>query len=126
MLCTLGYLPGLLHAWYIISVYPEPTEYDYETLDPESAPSGGRASQGAGRLTYYYVNRTEGSGEGLNAQGRPVVYGTVAGIPAQQPKPQEPPRVEAQNQSGGEGSAGAEGVPPSYDQVIAGDNKVQR
>lgn len=72
------------------------------------------------------MNRTEGSGEGLNAQGRPVVYGTVAGIPAQQPKPQEPPRAEARQQGGGEGNSGGEGIPPSYDQAVAGDHKVQR
>lgn len=79
-----------------------------------------------GRVTYYYVNRSEGSEEGLNAQGRPVIYGTVAGIPAQQPKPQAPLRAEPQSQSGGEGRAGEEAVPPSYDQAVAGDNKVQR
>ena len=62
-----------------------------------------------------------------------MVYGTVAGIPAQQPKPQAPPRAEPQQQqqqqqqnNGGEGRVQGDAVPPTYDQAIAGDNKVQR
>ena len=139
----LGWLPGLIHAWYIISLYPEPdSDADYITIDTES---GGAppAHTGGSRVTYYYVNRTEADGEGLNARGRPVMYGTVAGIPAQQPKPREGMRSEQQQQeqqpllpqgtAGGagneapqQGGSAGEQVPPSYDQAVSGDNKVQR
>ncbi|ANZ76208.1 BA75_02633T0 [Komagataella pastoris] len=37
LLCILGYLPGLLHSWYIISRYPEAY---YVDLDPELGQAG--------------------------------------------------------------------------------------
>ena len=36
-LCMLGVLPGLLHAWYIIITYPEPT---YEQVAQEDSENG--------------------------------------------------------------------------------------
>ncbi|PMB73697.1 Plasma membrane proteolipid 3 [Beauveria bassiana] len=29
LLCLLGFIPGMLHAWYIIAKFPEPP-YEYE------------------------------------------------------------------------------------------------
>jgi uncharacterized membrane protein YqaE (UPF0057 family) len=43
-LTVLGFLPGLLHAWYVIAKYPEPP-YEYEAL-PRSE---------GGRVAYVYV-----------------------------------------------------------------------
>ena len=97
----LGYLPGLIHAWYIISLYPEPSDYEYETIPNDHGENG--------RVTYYYVNHRP-SGEALRQQG----YGTTEGMRA--PPPQQ--------QQGGEGSTEG-GVPPSYEQAIEGDHKVQ-
>ncbi|KUI57490.1 Plasma membrane proteolipid 31 [Cytospora mali] len=45
LLCMLGYVPGLLHAWYIIAKYPEPVEY-YGNTDSEG-----------GRVRYIIVNQ---------------------------------------------------------------------
>lgn len=113
LLCTLGYLPGLIHAWYIISLYPEP-DSEYETLNQN--PEAGNA-QGE-RVTYYYVGH-RASGEALRSQSTPGnqrAYGTL-------PAPtHERPQYE---QNGGQGQT-EEGVPPSYEQAIQGDNKVQR
>lgn len=107
----LGYLPGLLHAWYIIAKFPE-NAYEY-VPDSEA------------RVTYVVVppsnhpqpqagSRKPAAGVGGN-QG----YGTTA-PPAQQ---------SAENgtwSAGGQGSAGGSGaVPPSYEQAIRGDHKVQ-
>lgn len=114
-LCCLAYLPGLLHAWYIISINPEPT---YQEL-PQDAERG--------NVTYYYVQtqparRTDGT------QG----YGTVNSTPNSQfpgqqqgvvrPKPQAvaPPPRQQQSQAGP-----SEEVPPSYAQAVSGDHKVQ-
>ncbi|KAK6356554.1 hypothetical protein TWF718_000906 [Orbilia javanica] len=43
LLC-LGYLPGLLHAWYIIAKYPDPYSYSYEPIEG-----------GSGQRVYYYT-----------------------------------------------------------------------
>ncbi|KAF3156823.1 hypothetical protein TWF225_012049 [Orbilia oligospora] len=42
LLC-LGYLPGLLHAWYIIAKYPDPYSYSYEPIE------------GGNQRVYYYT-----------------------------------------------------------------------
>lgn len=109
LLCTLGYVPGLLHAWYIISLYPEPSDYEYETIPNDQGENG--------RVTYYYVNHRPG-GEALRQHGLPEgqqqpqrSYGTTQG-----------PAVPAELQQGG---SSVEGVPPSYEQAIRGDHKVQ-
>ncbi|KAL8906993.1 MAG: hypothetical protein Q9207_001679 [Kuettlingeria erythrocarpa] len=75
LLCMVGYLPGVLHAWYIIAKYPDPSASDYEDLE-----SGAQRQH----VTYYYV--TDGRN---NSVGDPVApapqrqqypgYGTVQG-----------------------------------------------
>lgn len=106
-LCILGYLPGLLHAWYIISSYPES---DYEEI-PNDGGEGGR-------VTYYYVNRREQEHPSLQQTGSkpaPKGYGTTHGMnSAPAPVPEE-----------GSSAGGDQGVPPSYEQAIKGDHKVQ-
>jgi hypothetical protein len=115
LLCMLGYLPGLLHAWYIISTHPE-RDYDYEPIDSESGPQNGR-------VTYYFVRHEQGRSQG-QGQGQA------------QPKPQAPrnygtqgPRVpnETNPAAGPSTGAGSDepGAPPSYSEVVKGDNKVQ-
>ncbi|KAL8712942.1 MAG: hypothetical protein Q9220_002800 [cf. Caloplaca sp. 1 TL-2023] len=144
LLCVLGYLPGLLHAWYIIAKYPSPDTYY------ESPYSSDIENQQQGHVTYYYVSdgRTNNStaGQGQQQQypsqshnsGRG--YGTVQGMRAQpQPQPRQSQQQQGQSQQQGriqqqrqvtvgEGSSQAQqqqGVPPSYEQAISGDNKVQ-
>ncbi|KAF2473959.1 UPF0057-domain-containing protein [Lindgomyces ingoldianus] len=137
-LCCLGFLPGLLHAWYIILQYPDTS--DYEAMN-----DGERGSDGS--VTYYYVAR----GPAPPRQSRPgqVSYGTVGSQPAggqfpgqQQsgvvntsPAPAPPPKphqeIRAQTgvvgheiQGQGESSQPQEN-PPTYADVIKGDHKVQ-
>ena len=97
-------------AWYIISLYPEPSEYEYQTIPQDQGENG--------RVTYYYVNHLP-SQEGLRQEGPSQAsaqpqrgYGTTQ--PMQAPSQQQ----------GGQGSS-AGGVPPSYEQAIKGDHKVQ-
>lgn len=47
----LGFLPGLLHAWYIIAKFPEPT-WEYETIPDAEA----GYSRGGDRVAYVYVH----------------------------------------------------------------------
>ncbi|KAH7115994.1 hypothetical protein B0J11DRAFT_538924 [Dendryphion nanum] len=132
-LSVLGFLPGLLHAWYIILKYPEPYEYQ----GPRDGERGGDGS-----TTYYYVARAPGHG----GQPQPN-YGTVNSqpsggqFPGQQSGVVNPFPAPAKNTSGnqnvqpqhgvagheinGEGSSQPAGPPPTYADVIKGDHKVQ-
>ncbi|OHW98765.1 stress response rci [Colletotrichum incanum] len=129
LLCLLGYIPGLIHAWYIIAKFPEP-DYEYESV-PQQDREGGR-------VTYVFVH---GNGNGPHTQQpqqqpRPsqhnnkgnLSYGTtnhnssVAAGGSSRPQPQQPQQY--QNQGAGEGSSDG-AVPPSYAEVVAGDNKIQ-
>ncbi|OHE92598.1 hypothetical protein CORC01_12109 [Colletotrichum orchidophilum] len=131
LLCLLGYIPGLIHAWYIIAKFPEP-DYEYDTL-PQQDREGGR-------VTYVFVHGNgNGNGNGPHTQQprqqpRPsqhngkgngaVGYGTTnnsnnAGGSSRQQQ-QHP------QQQGGAGEGSSDGaVPPSYADAVAGDNKIQ-
>ena len=94
--CVLGFIPGLLHAWYIIAKFPDEYEYEYEQLpDRERQP-------------------------------RRVVY-VVQGQPQGQPRPQRQRQTGygTQQDAVAGGSSHDQSVPPSYADVVAGDNKVQ-
>lgn len=118
LLCMLGWLPGLLHAWYIIAKFPDPMAAEYEQL-PQDAERA--------RVTYVYVQGGPGP---AGRQQRGVVkhsantqlagYGTTA--------PMAPPVHQEENGTwsggaGGEGSSNGP-APPPYEQAV-GDNKVQ-
>ncbi|KAL6710399.1 hypothetical protein ACN47E_009345 [Coniothyrium glycines] len=131
-LCCLGFLPGLLHAWYIILQNPEP--YDgYAQVNSDG-------ERGDARTTYYVITHEQPAGR--------QNYGTVGSQPSagqfpgqqsgvtnsfSQPKGNKSAKgsVPAGEQGAGAG-AGAqgssrqpEGPPPTYADVIKGDNKVQ-
>ncbi|KAK4148722.1 hypothetical protein C8A00DRAFT_38690 [Chaetomidium leptoderma] len=132
LLCLLGFIPGLLHAWYIIAKYPEPPyDYDYENLpqDPEN-----------GRI-YVFVH----NGQQQHHQQPQGGYQSQQRAHAQPPKPQgnmnygtaaaggvanaaaaHQPQEQGTTADGGEAGPSDGGAPPpSYAQVVAGDHKVQ-
>jgi len=127
LLCMLGFIPGLLHAWYIIAKYPE-NSYDYEPV---------AGDEERGHITYVVVQGP--NGQQRVSKGSRVVrnqgYGTTATMV---PGPQgaaAAPRVgqntngtwgggDANGVNGGEGSSGS-AVPPTYAEAVKGDNKVQ-
>ena len=108
----LGFVPGLLHAWYIIAKFPE---YDYDSL-PQDAEEG--------RVTYVIVTSPNGRKTRIPAKnarpGQQSAYGTTA--------PMAPPVHQDQNgtwnNNGAEGSSGG-AVPPTYAEAVKGDHKVQ-
>ena len=129
LLCTLGFLPALLHvcgrhcihtkvrtdeiqAWYIIAKYPE---NDYESI-PQDAESG--------RVTYIVVNpgdqRVPKQSGGAASRPQNAGYGTTA--------PMNPPAVH-QDPNGtwnNEAAAGSSApVPPTYAEATRGDHKIQ-
>ncbi|KAF2829457.1 UPF0057-domain-containing protein [Ophiobolus disseminans] len=129
-LCCLGFLPGLLHAWYIILQNPEQYEHYQQVPDGER-----------GGTTYYVVSHEPGR------QAQPS-YGTVGSQPngGQFPGQQSggvgsfggqrqknatvakkgAPASAPVAREGGEGSSNPEGPPPTYADVIKGDHKVQK
>ena len=129
-LCCLGFLPGLIHAWYIILQYPDQYEGYEAARDREHGHDG---------TTHYYVSRG-----GPPPHGQPS-YGTVGSNPSggqfpgqqsgvvnsfsqpQQPKPNaQPHNGVAGHEIGGEGSSQQPaGPPPTYADVIKGDNEIQ-
>lgn len=124
LLCMLGYLPGLLHAWYIIAKFPEP---DYYML-PQDAESA--------RVTYIIVQGPDGSqrrvprGSGARTNGGAAPYqgyGTTA-PPMAPPVHQEANGTWNNNAAtGGEaaGSSNAGAPPPTYADAVKGDHKIQ-
>ncbi|KAK1961403.1 UPF0057-domain-containing protein [Colletotrichum eremochloae] len=125
LLCLLGYIPGLIHAWYIIAKFPEP-DYEYEPIPQDRE---------GGRVTYVFVHGNGSVPHAQQPQQQPrpsqhnartnVSYGTTnnngtaAAGGSSRPQPQQP-----QGQGAGEGSSDG-AVPPSYAEVVAGDNKIQ-
>ncbi|KAA8904992.1 hypothetical protein FN846DRAFT_779288 [Sphaerosporella brunnea] len=116
-LCMLGFLPGLLHAWYIIAKYPDPLEevaYGYLRVDQESRhhvyPPHQQPVRSPTGPVYHHPHP---------APDRHSNYGSFNVAPASEPlyghahaegsRPPHPPR----------------GEPPSYASVVKGDNKVQ-
>lgn len=126
-LCCLGFLPGLLHAWYIILQNPDP--YDAYNQVPDSERSRGHN----GGTTYYVISHDQPAGRTAQPS-----YGTVANHPGQQSgvakqkqnaKGNKPSNSSAtpHGQEGGEGSSSQpEGPPPAYADAIKGDHKVQK
>lgn len=117
-LCLLGYIPGLIHAWYIIVKYPDP-DYDSVAYEPIPGGSSQRRDLENGRVTYYYVSNPP-----LQHPSQQRGYGTVDR--AQQASSNS---NAAQNQSGHsqEGAGGSSGqhAPPTYAEAVRGDNKIQ-
>ncbi|KAK6515639.1 hypothetical protein TWF506_007962 [Arthrobotrys conoides] len=111
LLC-LGYLPGLLHAWYIIAKYPDPYSYSYEPIEggnqrvyyytatypsvaAHTQPSYAPQQQGChhNHHNHHHHNNHQQSQDrpqSPKSQTRPQTYGTTA--PAASASTSSPPR----------------------------------
>lgn len=139
LLCMLGYVPGLLHAWYIIAKYPEPVGYyvgedddqggrvTYVVVSQEDVEAG-RVPPGARLARHHQQRQARGPGPKPKSQpGRQahMSYGTggddsgAAGSSSAPVPPQRP-----HHGYNGEGSGDDIAPPPSYAEVV-GDNKIQ-
>lgn len=128
-LCCLGFLPGLVHAFYIILQYPD--SHDYERVQDRER---------EGTVTYYYVShgQPQVGRQGQQAQGQ-ANYGTVGNqansqgqqsgvLPAKKngQAQQGAPGQQGGGQAGEGSSAEPNGPPPTYADVIKGDHKIQK
>lgn len=123
-LCILGFLPGLFHAWYIIASYPES---DYEEI-PNNNNDGGESGQGR-VVTYYYINRTDQDHH--NPPHSQQQQQTDTGSKPAPPKGYGATTTTTHGMNSaplpdqGSSAGGDQGVPPTYEQAIKGDHKVQ-
>lgn len=124
-LCMLGFLPGLLHAWYIIAKYPEDLTSAYEPIDAES-----------GRRSGCNYNRQQRHGYVIaSTPAHQAGYATFEHGQGQQvhaPTRYQDRPVQTEGQNGQQGQQQAHAGPsggqqdlPSYAEVVKGDFKVQ-
>jgi hypothetical protein len=140
LLCSLGYIPGLLHAWYIIASTPDP----YILLSEEDEADLESNNRVGARVTYYYVSSSPGQQGGVGGpqpQHLPPGAGMVVGAPDGGRAHRELERSGGSGygtiprQAGSRGTspqpppsgaqAGPARAPPSYDEAVQGDHKVQ-
>ncbi|KAL1955509.1 hypothetical protein VTO42DRAFT_8463 [Malbranchea cinnamomea] len=141
-LCCLGYLPGLLHSWYIILKHPEPDEEYVEGYQAIVGHHGGYQDPEGGRVTYYYVAHAPPQQAHPHAQR---TYGTTPPFQQQQQQYQQqyaspvPDRHsdQAQQQSSHKQNSRPEDTggsnmpaertrpPPTYAEAVKGGYKVQ-
>ncbi|KAF3061476.1 Plasma membrane proteolipid 3 [Daldinia childiae] len=113
LLCLLGYLPGTIHAWYIISKFPESYEYEAVPQDSESA-----------RVTYIFVQEPQ-------PQARPQAHPKSASN-SQPNYGATDNSSNHHNNNASSSSAGPSDVhddeghaPPTYAEAVKGDHKIQ-
>ncbi|PKX97340.1 putative stress response RCI peptide [Aspergillus novofumigatus IBT 16806] len=124
-LCCLGYVPGLLHAWYIILKYPEP-DYDDPNYEPIPGHADGRRDTESGRVTYYYVSHQPIQHPSQRGYGTVSPQNQPAPNPAPQPQQQAPKPHHEEGQGGSSDQAqGDSRPPPTYAEAVKGDHKVQ-
>lgn len=123
-LCLLGFVPGLLHAWYIIFTTPP----DYESLAATDLERG-QAGRGVHVHHHHHNNnnntvgqqpqrRLEGTQAKLGA-GKKKGYGAIAA-----PQQQVGGNASSSAAAAGHGHGNVE-TPPSYAEALSGDHKVQ-
>lgn len=123
-LCLLGYIPGLIHAWYIILKYPEP-DYDDVAYEPIPGGSSQRRDLENGRVTYYYVSHqplqspSQRSYGATDSQPQPQRQSSQ-----QDSHPNNSNRPQGAAESSEQGQAETR-APPTYAEAVRGDNKVQ-
>ncbi|KAK9373540.1 uncharacterized protein V1513DRAFT_426551 [Lipomyces chichibuensis] len=141
-LCMLGFIPGLLHSWYIIARFPE--EPFIESTDLESQDYSRRHQSAPGFTTFYSrqqfvyspipqqvpnVFSHNSPAPAAQAQQQTGVYPPAASVPVQ------PAHVDsAAGPSNSDAVAdNSDTVPPPYEEINSSstpelhlDNKVQR
>ncbi|KAL5003102.1 hypothetical protein BDV10DRAFT_155561 [Aspergillus recurvatus] len=118
-LCCLGYVPGLIHAWYIILKNPEP---DYD--DPSYQPVPNRRGDiENGHVTYYYVSHQPAPNRSQRGYG--TMHSQHAANAQSQPRPPAPKPQHEHSAAGSSSQANEDTSPPTYAEAVKGDHKVQ-
>ncbi|XXG98477.1 hypothetical protein Hte_004801 [Hypoxylon texense] len=121
LLCMLGYIPGLLHSWYIISKFPE--TYEYEAVPPD----------GERGHVYVFVQQPEREPQ-PQPHPHPHPHPKPSGSTPSHPNYGSTASNGNGNHAASSSSAGpASGshhedgaaAPPTYAEAVKGDNKIQ-
>ncbi|KAI0469536.1 hypothetical protein F4859DRAFT_134503 [Xylaria cf. heliscus] len=118
LLCFLGYIPGLFHAWYIIAKFPE--ESDYERVPQHDYESG--RGQAGGRVQYVFVQapaphpQPQSQPQQQQPKQAPANYGTAANAGSSSSN-----APEHHSEAGGSNDP----APPTYAEAVKGDHKIQ-
>jgi len=134
LLSTLGYLPGLFHAWYIIAKYPEP-DYEYQGLHDAEGGHGrvyvfvhsdGRQQRVPVPQHAHFYHKPGAPQANMNYGTNHSAAASSSSTPAH-PAPQQHQQHQHQHepQDAGVGPSDGGAPPPSYAQVVAGDHKIQ-
>ncbi|ODV82337.1 uncharacterized protein CANTADRAFT_4345 [Suhomyces tanzawaensis NRRL Y-17324] len=105
LLCFLGYLPGLIHSWYIIAKYPP-------------------YSQGDTKIYYIYRNDIENQTPHRHEHHYHHTHNTSIHSDQSQPLRSQPSAVHSPSYGAvHEGTSRNSAAPPAYEEI---DHKVQR
>ncbi|KAI0404603.1 hypothetical protein F4802DRAFT_224277 [Xylaria palmicola] len=119
LLCVLGWVPGLIHAWYIIAKFPDTNDYEHVPQDYE---------RGQGRISYVFVQAPQAHPQPQSHpqpqnQPKQVDYGTTAapnnGGSSSAPHPPH------QGSDAGSSNDNHDRAPPTYAEAVKGDHKIQ-
>ncbi|KAI0520902.1 hypothetical protein F5B22DRAFT_55994 [Xylaria bambusicola] len=120
LLCFLGYIPGLIHAWYIIAKFPDTAEYE-RVAQQDYEHGHGHHNE---RVTYVIVPAPHAQSQQQSHQQhakhsqQQVNYGTASSNNAGASSSSN------QNEASGSSNNG-ERAPPTYAEAIKGDHKIQ-
>ncbi|KAI3318299.1 putative stress response RCI peptide [Xylariaceae sp. AK1471] len=118
LLCLLGYIPGLLHAWYIIAKFPDTVEYERVPQDYEDG-------RGSSRVTYVFVpaphSHNQSQGQQQPKPGPGMDYGTTSNDAVSS---SSAPSHQDNEGSGSSNNKNAP-APPTYAEAVKGDHKIQ-
>ncbi|KAL1962873.1 hypothetical protein VTN77DRAFT_9051 [Rasamsonia byssochlamydoides] len=119
-LCCLGYIPGLLHSWYIILKYPD---QDPDYPEHEGLTGSHRGDVEGGRVTYYYVSHQPAPHPGDRNYG---AISTPQTVPPQVPSATRPaPQAPYPEADSSYAAPSDSRPPPTYAEAVRGDYKVQ-
>lgn len=115
-LCLLGFIPGLIHAWYIILKYPD--QDDDAAYEPIPGGSNQRRDLENGQVTYYYVSHPPPQQRSYGATDPRVQ-------PSENTQPKHPNQTSNAAAGSSSGQQSEARPPPTYAEAVQGDHKIQ-
>jgi hypothetical protein len=114
-----AFIPGIVHAWYVIAKYPDTDGYERVPVDVE-------AGRGSSTVTYVIVPAPHGHHQQHLQQQQPksgqaMNYGTTSNHAGSSSS--APPHRD--NEDSGNSDNNNAHAPPTYAEAVKGDHKVQ-
>ncbi|KAK9383098.1 uncharacterized protein V2V93DRAFT_120636 [Kockiozyma suomiensis] len=127
-LCMLGFIPGLLHSWYIIARFPEEPFFDPNDLEAQEfvRHNGHNPNVVYTRTEFVYSPIPQTDGAAIRPAGSPAPAAPQESAPVPSTAPS---LVQQDPLSDIAGPSSNEAVPPPYQEyegMAVKDNKIQR